>query len=465
VKSEGSVQREAREMRREANVYKKAYDWNTLIEAERDSTKRKMKRFDVQKHVKRRFGNLCEIQRGLIKKTIKTGEYTHIQKVSGQNKLRDIAKLAFHPNHIYHQALTLAGEERVEKSLIFDTYASRKGKGQIAGALRVKGWLKSHPEETVWYGQIDIRKYYHSITHEALEDSLRRIFKDRDYVSAVMEPVRKFGEQGLPLGIRPSQMLANLVLSGFDHWAKEEMGMRFYLRYMDDIVVLCKTKGEVWRFIRAAENRLKELKLNIHVPKVHRIKNGLYFLGYAFFPGGEMFWRRRNKAAWLKRRNKIKNPKRLREVDAAAWGMLKHGNKHCKRLYKNMAGIQLEKLGIKKENSYSRNGKKFFDVPRITASVVLNSQIDVLDWEKDIDTLHGEGRWILLIRFFGKKYKIVINSHRLKSFITLLEENRVTKFNTMLVDRSGNKHYDFDFDRTTALEIDGKEVDSNIIKQ
>mgnify|MGYP000979484656 CR=1 FL=1 len=450
-------------MKREGYTYDKTWKWNNLIEAEQASTKRKTKRHDVQKHIKHRIRNLCYIQQALIDKTIETGEYKHMKKISGQNKMRDIAKLRFHPSHIYHQALVVAGEKRIEKNLIYDTYASRKGKGQIAGALRVKQFLKEYPEETIWYGQGDIRKFYDSVTHPLLEKSLTRVFKDKAYISASMEPVHKFSQKGLPLGIRPSQMDGNLILSGFDHWAKEVMRMRFYIRYMDDFVVLCKTKGEVKRFMRASEKKLNEMQFITHVPKVHKIEKGLYFLGFGFHPGGEMFLKRTNKSAWLKRRSKVTNPKRLQEIDAAAWGMLKHGNKHCKRLYRMTKGVDLKKIGIVPKTEMMADGKKFFDVPRITASVVLNNEVDVLDWEKDVETSQGKGRWVLLIRFFDKKYRLIINSMRIKKFISMLEENKVTAFHSMLIDRTGNKHYDFDFDRTKILGISGHEVseDSN----
>lgn len=446
-------------MKREGYTYDKTYEWDNLKRAEASATKGKTKRHYVKKHIDARIKNLCEIQQGLIDGTIRTSGYKHMQVVSGQNKMRDISKLDFHPNHIYHQSLVVAGEERAERNLIFDTYASREEKGQIAGALRVKQWLIEHPDETIWYGQGDIKKFYDSISHEVLRDTLNSIYKDRRYVEAMMEPIEKFGKKGIPLGIRPSQVIGNLILSEFDHWAKEQMGMKFYIRYMDDYVVLCKTKGEVKKFMTKASEKLNSMEFETHVPKIHRVENGLSFLGYNIFPGGELFWRRRNKASWLKRRSHVTNKKRLREIDSAAWGMLKHGNKHCKRLYTKMTGVNIKKFGINQEMGITgRDGKKFFDAPRISASVILNDLIDVLDWQKDVNTSHGSGRWVLLIRFHEKEYRIIINSMRIKNFIEKLEEKEITSFRTMMIDRSGNKHYDFDFDRTSILSVKGKNI-------
>ena len=446
-------------MKREGYTYDKTYDWDNLKRAEASATKGKSKRHYVKDHFTKRISNLCEIQKGLIDETIRTDEYKHKEMISGQGKVRDISTLNFHPNHIYHQAMVVAGEQRAEKNLIYDTYASRKGKGQIAGALRVKQWLQRHPDETLWYGQGDIRKFYQSIDHDLLRRTLESIYKDQKYIDAMMEPIERFGEKGIPLGIRPSQIIGNLILSAFDHWAKEVMGMKFYIRYMDDYVVLCRTKGEAKRFMRMAEEKLISIGFGTHCPKIHKMSIGLSYLGYIIYPGGDLYWRKRNKAAWLKRRSRVTNKRRLSEIDAAAWGMLKHGNKHCMKLYKKMTGVDIKKFGIKPNGGITgRDGKKFFDVPRIGASVVLNDVIDILDWEKDICTSQGSGRWVLLIRFHEKEYRLIINSMRIKNFIEKLEDHAITSFRTVMVDRSGNKHYDFDYDRTAVLTVDGVQV-------
>ena len=444
-------------MKRESNTYNKIWQWETLVEAEVITTKGKLKKRDVIKHKKNRIKNLCNIQSKLINNKMTTSEYKYMKRRSASGKWRDISYVQFDPNQIYHQASVVAGNERIEKTLIHDTYASRIGKGQIAGALRVKQWLQENPEETIWFGQGDIVKYFDNMPHELIRKSYERVFKCKKYVDTILEPIMKFGNKGTPLGIRPSQINGNLVLSEFDHWAKEVMKMKYYIRYMDDFVVLCKTKGEARYFMNAAKKKLEELSLVMHTPKVHKVSTGLSYLGFVHYPGGDMFWRRKNKAAWLKRRDGVTNPKRLQEIDAAAWGALAHGNKHCKKLFKIKTGMKLDELGIKPRSSIvGRDGKRFFDEPRINTSVVLNETIDVVDWEKGIRTRQGEDRWVLLIKYHGKGYRLIINSLRLKNFIEMLEEKNVTSFRSRIIDRAGNKHYDFDFDNTTVLTINGE---------
>ena len=109
--------------------------WENIVEAEKVSTKRKATNFGVKKHKETRWQNLCEIQQHVLNRTMRTGDYKHEQRVSGQDKMRDIAKLHFHPSHIQHQLLTLVAERRIDRALIRHTYASRKGYGQTAAAL------------------------------------------------------------------------------------------------------------------------------------------------------------------------------------------------------------------------------------------------------------------------------------------------------------------------------------------
>lgn len=448
-------------MKRERNTYDKVWDWGTLRESEYRATSKKLSHPAVIAYSQNSISNLVAIQEQLANGTMKTADYKYMQVHQRDGKVRDVNYLDFYPAQIHHEAMVIAGESRMDKYLINHTYANRKGKGQTAAAKQVKAWLKEDPDGTGWYAQGDIIKYYDNITAGHARRVLNRLFKDKRYVDAMVEPIEKFGEKGMPLGIRISQWIANLVLCEFDRWVKEDLRIKCYIRYVDDFVVLCATKGECRRFANLAKQKLADMGFEMHVPKVHRVDCGLSYLGYVYYAGGDMYWRRKNKSAWQKRRKGVTNKRRLREIDAAAWGMLKHGNKHCRKLY-NMKGVSLKDLGMKPSNGFvEKNGKKYFDAPPITTTVVSNTVIDVLDWEKDVETSHGTGRWVLLIKYHERDYKLIINSMKMKSFIQRLEEMRITSFRTMIVDKTGNRHYDFDFDKTEALTINGEPINGN----
>lgn len=441
--------------KRQGYIYDCTWQWDTLKEADRVSTRRK-KNYGVKKHKKQWLKDLVEVQQLIIDRKIKTDEYQHMKLKNGK-KERDISKLNFHPNHEWHQSLVLVSHDRIEHTLISHTYASRIGYGQIAAALQVKRWLRENREECRWFAQGDICHYYANILHALLRQNLEHIFKDKEFIDAYMEPFDRFtdDEKGIPLGIRPSQDSGNLALTRFDRFLKEVAKAHLYIRYLDDFVIFGKTKGEVKRKMKMATAFLKELGFEAHEPKIRPISEGLDFLGFVYYEGGDMFWRKSDKVRWLKRRAKVTNKRRLHEIDAAAWGMIKWGNRHCKRLFKMETGINLSDLGIKMPEKKDKNGKRIIDAPKITTAVILNKEIEVIDWVRDVETSYGKGRYALEIEFYGGKNKLIVNSPSMKQLIDAFEQARVTRFKAVVIDKGGSH---FEFSQVKILEIDKRPV-------
>lgn len=328
-------------MKRVGYIYEQMSDWSNIVDAEMTATKRKLRNPGVIRHVGIRIRNLCEIQRHVINCDMRTDEYIHEMRVSGQGKVRDIAKLHFHPSHIQHQLLVQCGERRAERAFIRHTYASRKGYGQIKCAYAIRKAISKYDPDKRWYCQMDIVKYYHNIPHAHIEQCLRRLYKDEKYIQAMLEPFHRFSAdgKGVPLGIRPSQLIGNICLSGFDHFMTEENKCEDYIRYLDDTFYTGASKGEVRRKYKRAKKYLERLGFSLHEPKIHRICEGIDMMGFVMYGNnGDMWWRKSNKVKWLRSRAKVTNRKRLLELDAAAWGMLKHGNRHCRKLFYKVTG-------------------------------------------------------------------------------------------------------------------------------
>jgi len=441
--------------KREGYIYDCTWQWDTLKEADRVSTRRK-KNYGVKKHKKQWLKDLVEVQDLIINRQIKTDEYKHMRLKNGK-KERDISKLNFHPNHEWHQSLVLVSHDRIERTLISHTYASRIGYGQIAGALQVKRWLRENAGECLWFAQGDICHYYANIQHTLLRKNMEHLFKDKEFIDAYMEPFERFAPEGkgIPLGIRPSQDSGNIALMTFDRFMKEEAKAHLFIRYLDDFVIFGKTKGEVKRKMKRAVAFLGTLGFEAHEPKIRPISEGLDFLGFVYYEGGDMFWRKSDKVSWLKRRARVTNKRRLREIDAAAWGMIKWGNRHCKRLYKMETGIDLSDLGIKMPDKKDKNGKRIIDSPKITTAIILGKEIEVIDWVKDVQTSYGGGRYAVEIVFFGSKNKLIVNSPSMKQLIDAFETAHVTSFKTVVIDKGGSH---FEFSQVKILTIDHRQV-------
>ena len=457
-------------MKRAGHIYEQMSVWDNIVEAENISTKRKMRNPGVVRHVANRWQNLIEIQGMVIDGRMRTDEYMHEKRVSGQDKMRDIAKVHFHPSHIEHQLLTMAADRRIDRTLIRHTYASRKGYGQIACALQIRKNVRKYRGTTRWYGQGDICKYYENIPHSVIREKMVRLFKDERFVDAFIEPFVRFAEDGIgiPLGIRPSQSTGNLVLSDFDHFMLEENKVEDYVRYLDDFFFTGETKGEVRRKMKRAAKFLKErYGFVLHEPKIHRIEEGVDMMGFVFYGvRNDMWWRKSDKRRWLHHRKQVTNGKRLRELDDAAWGMLKWGNSHCKKLWsvktgrqipKKKMGVSYKKAGIQRTERLDANGVPFIDDPKIGMQTLLKKPVECLRWVPNVKTSQGEGRYAVRVRFMGDTYKVIVNAIDIKIFFADMTKNKVTRLKTVFIDK-GSMHYGIDEEQTEILEVEGRKV-------
>lgn len=446
-------------MKRTGHIYERMANWDLLVMAEQVAVRGKAQNKGVRLHQQDWMRNRVEIHDMVINHKMQTADYKFDRKISGQGKMREIAKLYFHPSHIQHQLLVMASYHEIDRSLIKHTYASRIGYGQHAAAKKVNEWIQANYEEYPVYVQFDICKYYENIPHSLLRTELTRIIKDKAFVNAMMEPVEKFAPsgRGIPLGIRPSQIFGNLALSSIDRYIKEVLMVKYYMRYLDDFVILCHNKGEAHRMIREITAKVKELGFRLHTPKLRPLTAGLDFMGFVTYPKKGMFWRTTDKKAWLKRRKGVTNQRRLREIDGSAWGYISHGNKHCKQIYKKMGGISFAALGIDKPEQTDRHGKRIIDAQQISMQAVLDRPVIVKDIVPNISTSHGDGRMALLIEFYGNDQKLIVNAQPIKAQMEQMMALGVTKHETVFVDRGG-KRYDVDLTRSAILEVNHRAV-------
>ena len=130
----------------------------------------------------------------------------------------------------------------------------------------------------------DIKSYFPNIRHGILLRQIARTLGDTNVLDLCAKIVLKngFTDSGLPIGALTSQLFANVYLDKFDHFVKDELGIRFYVRYMDDFIIVGENKKFLQSTLALLENFLNtelELKLN---PKtsIFPISHGVDFSGY-----------------------------------------------------------------------------------------------------------------------------------------------------------------------------------------
>ena len=147
----------------------------------------------------------------------------------------------------------------------------------------MKYCLNKYRNKTIYCLKLDIRKFYPSINHSILLDIIKHKVKDIKLIKLLTGIIES--SEGVPIGNYLSQFFANLYLTYFDHWIKEEIKCKFYFRYADDIVILGETKEYLENMLIVIKMYLHhvlglEIKPNYQVFNIE--ENGIDFIGYVF---------------------------------------------------------------------------------------------------------------------------------------------------------------------------------------
>lgn len=282
-------------MKRVNHLYDQIADFSNLLRAFYKARKGKRKNANVAAFEVRLEWELLALKEELQSGSYRPGGYRTF--IISDPKERMISAAPFR-DRVVHHALCNLIEPVFDRTFIFDTYANRLGKGTHASIRRCQGFLRRYP----YVLKADIRKYFPSIDHDILMSLIGRKVKCKKTLGLCAQIIDNSNPQervldyhagdhlftpaarrkGLPMGNLTSQFFANLYLSPLDHFVKEELRVKGYVRYVDDFVVFGKSKRELWDIKDAIDRFLSaELRLRLHPSKtfVFPSANGVAFLG------------------------------------------------------------------------------------------------------------------------------------------------------------------------------------------
>lgn len=269
-------------MKRHGNLYEKIISLENLYLADEKARKNKEKSYGVRKHDERRDQNLLDLHRLLKNEEFKTSEY-HIFTVH-QPKERVIYQLPYFPDRIVHHAVMNHLEKIFVEVFTADTYSCIKGRGTHSCARKTHRVMKRDPHGTKYCLKFDIKKFYPSVDHVILKKMLRRKFKDRKLLALLDEIIDS--APGVPIGNYLSQYFANFYLAYFDHWVKEELRVKHYFRYADDIVIFGAGKPYLHSKLAKIRAYLSD-NLNLKIKENYQVfpvaARGVDFVGYVMF--------------------------------------------------------------------------------------------------------------------------------------------------------------------------------------
>lgn len=201
-------------------------------------------------------------------------------------------------DRIVHQAIYDVINPLFERKFIHDSFACRIGKGHIAAAQRVQRHLRVAQRNwmDVWVLKADVSRFFASINHATLIHEVGRTISDKRLLRLIEMIIRAGGANsvGMPVGSLISQLGANVLINPIDHFFKDDLGLRFYVRYMDDTIIITETKEEAVDAMRLMGEMLREIGLSLN-PKtaVHPASRGVDFCGYRIW-ATHMLLRKRN---------------------------------------------------------------------------------------------------------------------------------------------------------------------------
>ena len=245
---------------------------------------------------------------------------------STSGKTRIISKPPFFPDQIVHWSLMLALEPVIMRGMYVHNCGSVPGRGTTYGQKLVRRWLDRHPKTTRYCLKMDISKFYPSVRGDLLKAMFRRKVKDAQCLWLIDSIVDS--ADGLPIGYYTSQWFANFFLEDLDYFIKQELGVKHYIRYIDDLVLFGPNKRRLHQARVATEAFLqgKGLTLKGNWQVFPTRKRALDFLGVRFFADRTII-RKRTSLRIRRRVAKIARKAGLSRGDAAAiisyWGWMK----------------------------------------------------------------------------------------------------------------------------------------------
>ncbi len=279
-------------MKRVNNLYNRLFDINFILNTyniikKNTKNKNKLEKFEQNLSI-----NLIDIKNKINKEN---GKYNLFMIYEPKERL--ILSLNLKDKIINHMVGYILFDV-LEKSLIDSNVAVRVNKGTSYGIKLVKKYIKKI-NYNYYCLKIDIKKYFYSINHNILKDLLNKKIKDKLFLDIVYKIIDSSDEDyileyakkhnislkkgyGLPIGNLTSQILGIFYLNKIDHYIKEELKIKYYIRYMDDMVLFHKDKNYLKFCLDKIIIYLKKYDLELN-NKTIITKNSLCFLGYRFY--------------------------------------------------------------------------------------------------------------------------------------------------------------------------------------
>ncbi len=234
--------------------------------------------------------NLLQLKAEIVNKTYEFSGY--ITFIVTDPKVREI-NAPHYRDKIVQLAVNNILKEIYQPKFIYDTYACLDDKGTHACVKRIYYFMR----KAKWqYGEeativkIDVEQFFYSIVRVILKELIAKTIKDKDVLALmylIIDSADEIDILGMPLGNTLSQLCANIYLNEIDQYAKRNLGLKYYVRYADDIITIAENKKRAKEVLKLIKERIEtklELKLNENKTKIFPIAQGVNAIGFKIYP-------------------------------------------------------------------------------------------------------------------------------------------------------------------------------------
>lgn len=287
------------------NVYYEITSFHTLMIADTHVSKGKRENTERLRFYDNREGNLEEIST-----LLRAGKVPKVEYHSFYVYVPKVRKVIFidYWSKVVQRAIYDVLNPKICRMFIEHTYACVKGRGQLAAMEQLYTWMReTRTSGTEWYYyKFDVAKFFYRIDHEILMDICRKKIDDPRTVDLLGYYINNdavpFGmpldanqltiteeqmlyDLGIPIGGGLSHMLGNMYLDPLDQFCKRVLGIKRYIRYMDDIIILDNDKERLKEYGRRMTQFLEErLHLNFNNKTALRpVRVGCEFVGFVIY--------------------------------------------------------------------------------------------------------------------------------------------------------------------------------------
>lgn len=339
------------------NCFDKNLTFIKLLEAHERAKKGKCDKKEILKFELDLETNIMNIYLKLKEEKYSVGKYREFTIYEPKERL---IKALPYKDRIVHQWYV---EEFIKpfivKRFIGDSYACIENKGTHKAIKKLQGYMRIMKKEYGKYYVLkcDVKKFFYTINKDILFNIMKSYISDKKLLNLTKIFIYDNDDPiGIPIGNYTSQYFANIYLNELDHYIKDKLKIKYYVRFMDDFVLLLKDKYEAKLILNKINIFVASLKLELNNKTRYYPSNlGIDFCGYVIYENYIKVRKRcikkikRKVKKWneLYKKNKLNYKKYLLSFNSFK-GHIKHSNSYnlCNKIYNSILFVNNEDINI-----------------------------------------------------------------------------------------------------------------------